>query len=168
MHILKLQKFVAMPQTDNNQAFLFVTPPSRISILLLHERTPSFMFWGFLTDYHICCSLVQGLLYLVIALKSTRARKIWAPAASMKHHNFLSHHLQNRNTLKILIFSSEIFETSENWELWARFQISSILDKTSSILGHLYYSKTETTIQRLKGENCEQYNKLCWNYWANW
>ena len=38
LHILKLQNFVAMPQTDINEAFLFVTPRSRILILLLHER----------------------------------------------------------------------------------------------------------------------------------
>ena len=29
LHILKAQNFVAMPQTENNEAFLFVTPRSR-------------------------------------------------------------------------------------------------------------------------------------------
>ena len=40
VHILKLQNFVAMPQTDSNEDFLFVTPPPRSGslVLFLHER----------------------------------------------------------------------------------------------------------------------------------
>ena len=42
-----------MPQTDINEAFLFVTPPprSRSLILLLHEGTPCFLKVHFLTPF---------------------------------------------------------------------------------------------------------------------
>ena len=66
--------------------------------------------------------------------------------------------------LKILFLSSKSFE---NWELGTKFQISSILAETSSILEYLFYSKTETTIQRPKGKKCEQYINKYWTYWTN-
>ena len=41
LRILKLQNFVAMPQTENNEAFLFVTPRSR-SFDFIASRTAHF------------------------------------------------------------------------------------------------------------------------------
>ena len=38
-------------------------------------------------DHQIWCSLAESLRYLIITLKSTRARKNWAPAANTRNHN---------------------------------------------------------------------------------
>ena len=82
-----------MPQTDINEAFLFVTPPfSEVDFIVsrtAHLASYEFNYWLLLEDHHFWCSLAQGLPYLVITLKSTRARKKWAPAANTRDHNFL-------------------------------------------------------------------------------
>ena len=159
MHILKLQNFVAMPQTDNDEAFLFVTPRSRSLISLLPERHTFLHFWRFLTDHHIWCSLAEGLPYLVIALKSTRARPFWAPVANTKNHN-LPDRLPSTTTSK----------TETHWKFWLSLQKSSKLQKIENFkhnsnfpqfwpkplrFWNLSYSKTEATIQRPKGKNCK-------------
>ena len=159
MYFLKLQNFVAMPQTDNNEAFLFVTPALGGLILLLPERHTFLHFWRFLTDHHIWCSLAEGLPYLVIALKSTRAWPFW-------------HFERRQPTRKIITFlisyrqppppkqkiteksnSAKIFETSEKWELCTKFQISPILAKTPSILDFFFYPKTNLLSEDQKERN---------------
>ena len=106
-----------MPQTDKTKLFYLLPPRSRILILLLHEKHTFFIFWRFLTDHHIWCSLAEGLPYLVIALKSTKARSFWTPAANTKAHNWLDRlpsttTSKTAESLKFLIFSSRTFKIS--------------------------------------------------------
>ena len=120
-----------MLQTDNNEAFLFVTPPlSEVWFYCFPNGTPSFNFWRFLTDHHIWCSLAEGAPYLVIALKSTRARPFWAPATNTKNHNWLDR-LPSTTTsktaklLKFLILSSRTFKNFRKLKL--SYQIPNFL-----------------------------------------
>ena len=60
LHILELQNFVDMPETDGNEAFLFVTPPlSEFDFYYLTNGTPCFLRVQFLTPF-------RGSPYLVL------------------------------------------------------------------------------------------------------
>ena len=166
-------KFCCHASDGKQRSFSICYPPfSEFWFYCFTNGTPSLIFWRFLTDHHIWSSLAEGLPYLVIALKSTRARKNWAPAANTTDHNFLDRlpsttTSRTNNYWKFLLSlpKSSKLQKIENFKLNCKFL--HFLAKTSSILEYLFYSKTETTIQRPKGKNCKQYINIYWNYRTN-
>ena len=166
MHIFNFQNFVDMPKTNSNEAFLFATPPiSRCFNFLLHERLTirpkSSIFDSFQRIIIFGAPWRKAFPYLVITLKSTRARKKLSsrpPAAKIKTLLIVYCQLRTHKSkpLKIQPSSLENFETSEIWKP-SRKVSTFLIFGISFLFGYkIYYPKTigkPLLLQRVVGKN---------------
>ena len=144
MYISKLQKFVAMPQTDNNEAFLFVTPRSR-RFDFIASRTahlPSFLTFFDGSPYLV---LLGGRLtvlgHSLEKYESMAILTFWAPAANTKNHNIPN-----------LLPSTTTSKTENYWKIQL------------SLLKYLKLQKRENFVQNSKFLQFRQRLPQFWNF----
>ena len=161
-----------MPQTDNNETFLFVTPRSR-SFDFIASRTPHLpSFLTFFDGSPYLVLLGGRLTVLGHCLEKYESSALFErQPPTRKIITFLiAYHQPLPPKLKLTEKSNFLFKNSSKLHKIEKFiQNIKLLQLWPRLLffGVSLLFKDGTTMQRLKGKKCKQYINKYWNHWIN-